>query len=258
MPDTPNNPNDNQSWHDEQKKKNTFHGEIAIPEWLLASPNPYYPRRTSYEPWYDDKTDYNTNAKSYYDYLGRFNGFLYEVIDFVNRIAKRNLKVNSTNSIEFIKNGDWLDNGDAINSWVDVIQLMANVKISMAVTSLLLPYIGNTAVPNGTKINDDGVWSPDYADALRKIGDALEDLNNKLDNLTDLFNQLKNALQKIIDNLFESGAIDSNDMNNFNFKYGRHIASGNINLFGGVADGNSFIRTSDAPQNYDITSGING
>ncbi|MDN6835684.1 MAG: hypothetical protein L0L86_06030, partial [Lactococcus lactis] len=30
-------------------------------------------RRSTFEPWYDDKKDYNTNAPSYYDYLGRMH-----------------------------------------------------------------------------------------------------------------------------------------------------------------------------------------
>lgn len=39
------------------------------------------------EPFYSDTSDFNTNAKSYYDYLARFNGFISEMVEFVNGLA---------------------------------------------------------------------------------------------------------------------------------------------------------------------------
>lgn len=47
------------------------------------------------EPFYSDTSDFNTNAKSYYDYLARFNGFISEMIEFVNFLA---------DEIDFMKN----------------------------------------------------------------------------------------------------------------------------------------------------------
>ena len=53
---------------------------------LLGSSERY--RRGLYrEPFYSDSSDYNTNAKSYYDYLARFNGFISEMVEFVNGLA---------------------------------------------------------------------------------------------------------------------------------------------------------------------------
>lgn len=50
--------------------------------------NEYGYRRGVYrEPFYSDASDYNTNSKSYYDYLARFNGFIFELCDFVNGLA---------------------------------------------------------------------------------------------------------------------------------------------------------------------------
>ena len=51
-------------------------------------------RGLTFKPFYDDTSDYNTNAKSYYDYLGRFNGFLSTLVDFVNDLALRVGKYN--------------------------------------------------------------------------------------------------------------------------------------------------------------------
>ena len=50
--------------------------------------NEYGYRRGIYrEQFYSDNADYNTNSKSYYDYLARFNGFIFELCDFVNGLA---------------------------------------------------------------------------------------------------------------------------------------------------------------------------
>ena len=51
-------------------------------------------RGLTFKPFYDDTSDYNTNAKSYYDYLARFNGFLSTLVDFVNDLALRVGKYN--------------------------------------------------------------------------------------------------------------------------------------------------------------------
>lgn len=67
-------------------------------------------------------------------------------------------------------------------------------------------------------------------------------------------NLLESALTKIIANLEESGAWAgglSGDFNN-----GRDIATGNINIFGGTADGNSFIRTNNGQTENDLAGGL--
>lgn len=46
-------------------------------------------KRSSYLPWYNDKSDYNTNAKSYYDYLGRMNYFYEIVQELINYLLDR-------------------------------------------------------------------------------------------------------------------------------------------------------------------------
>ena len=84
----------------------------------------------------------------------------------------------------------------------------------------------------------------------------LDYLRNKLGikALETKVNLLENTLNKIIANLEESGAWSgglSGDFNN-----GRDIATGNINIFGGTADGNSFIRTNNGQTENDLAGGL--
>lgn len=46
-----------------------------------------YRRGLNREPFYTDNADYNTNSRSYYDYLARYNGFIFDLCDFVNGLA---------------------------------------------------------------------------------------------------------------------------------------------------------------------------
>ena len=54
---------------------------------LILGNSEQYRRGLYREPFYSDTSDFNTNAKSYYDYLARFNGFLSEMVEFVNGLA---------------------------------------------------------------------------------------------------------------------------------------------------------------------------
>lgn len=62
------------------------------------------------------------------------------------------------------------------------------------------------------------------------------------------------ALNRIIANLEASGAWQGGL--NGNFVQGRNIASGNINIFGGSVDGNSFIRTNRGQTENDLAGGL--
>ena len=226
--------------------------------------------RRYYKPWYDTQADYNTNAKSYYDYLARYNHFLGIVNDYLNRLLNRDLLVKDTKTIDLTKLGDWLDNGGCSpDNYDDEITIEADVKVSKETESYK-----DKVLPNAIKVKDDGLYSRDYTQILDDIFDLLDQIQEKIDQilnkLSELDSKIQNletrinnkidkvsdALQKLIDNLYKSGAITSNDINNFEFKPGRNIATGNINLFGGTPDGNSFIRTSKDKEENDITAGI--
>lgn len=101
---------------------------------------------------------------------------------------------------------------------------------------------------------------PDYFtnDRIDSLIKSLIDMNMRLNTrLKQLTNVLNNAdvlgnsdkVDKIIQNLINSGAWNTTTDN---FNTGRNIATGNINLFGGSKDGNSFIRTNSGATENDI------
>ena len=116
---------------------------------------------------------------------------------------------------------------------------------------------------------------------LQKIENDINEINNKInlinqtitqlktwhnENLSKInkniqeINQLKSDLEimskmliKIVNNLYESGAIDSNQ-SNFNFI--NNIASGNINLFTKSMDSNFYIKTNKNQNDNDLALGV--
>lgn len=81
-----------------------------------------------------------------------------------------------------------------------------------------------------------------------------EDLQRQIQNQATKNNDLKDTLTKLISNLEKSGAWAGGLKGNF--KEGRNIATGNINIFGGTPDGNSFIRTNNGSTENDLSGGI--
>ena len=116
---------------------------------------------------------------------------------------------------------------------------------------------------------------------LQKIENDINEINNKInlinqtitqlktwhnENLTKInkniqeINQLKSDLKimsimliKIVNNLYESGAIDSNQ---YNFNFINNIANGNINLFTKSMDSNFYIKTNKNQNDNDLALGV--
>ena len=74
---------------------------------------------------------------------------------------------------------------------------------------------------------------------------------NRLDGKT---HALETALMKLINNLEGSGAWSGGLVGGLN--NGRNLATGNINVFGGTTDGNSFIRTNSGETENDLAGGL--
>lgn len=133
---------------------------------------PHYPFSLEghWQPWYDDRRDYNTNAPSYYDYLSNFNELIKSIVDFVNELAKRDVNTEDTETIQLIKKTSWLVDG--VNDTV----LKANVKISKA---------------NGNKLvsNSDGL----YVETAN-----IDDLKNRVTALERNFNTLQTSFNSHI------------------------------------------------------------
>lgn len=77
--------------------------------------------------------------------------------------------------------------------------------------------------------------------------------------LKNEYNKLKGAFDKLLQDLKGSGAWKQTGGTIFegNLYPDRHIATGNINLFGGTVDGSAFIRTNNGKTENDLAGGIN-
>ena len=127
-----------------------------------------------YQPWYDDRRDYNTNAPSYYDYLAHQKFLSNEAIDLINRNARRNFYVTDTNSIDLTKKGDWVDNENPCTSkdwqptkrecyyYDDIVEIVADLKVSTQKVPVTIAGMTQTC-QNVLRVLTDGAFVPDYA-----------------------------------------------------------------------------------------------
>lgn len=238
-----------------------------------------------YQPWYDDRRDYNTNAPTYYDYLAHQKFLSDEAIELLNRVARRNIQVEDTNCINFSKTNDWIDEGNPCETWHDIITLKCEVVLS-SYQKVVNFDGGEYHLNNLITCLNDGLYSPDYMPLLKhlkdKINQEIEDrknadnaLNAKIDkeitdrtnadnnlrtyieNLTTRVNNIQDSIQKIVTNLYEGGNATSNDINNYQIN--NHIAAGNINIYAQNAGSNTLIKTHATNTNKegDIVVGLN-
>lgn len=309
-----------------------------------------------YQPWYDDRRDYNTNAPTYYDYLAHQKFLSNEAIDLINRNARRNFYVTDTNSIDLTKNGDWVDNENPCTSkewqptqreryyYDDIVEIVADLKVSKNKVDVTIAGMTQTC-PNVLRVLNDGAYVPDYsafiADLRNRVSSSEGEINrinnrtytqsetntfkplisgninngttinfkgdvkkstqttqktcayadgqtyktytaaNELtifndglyspDN-TELFKQfatdlknaqaenakLRSALQKIVTNLYNAGAITTENVDNFNFNNDTYIANGNINVYAQEANSATLIKTHATNSNKtgDIVVGL--
>lgn len=297
---------------------------------------PHYPFSLEghWQPWYDDRRDYNTNAPSYYDYLANFNHLIKSIVELLNRVARRNVQVEDTNCIDLTKINDWIDEGNACHTWHDEIILKAEVILSTYQKAI--NFDGKSYnIENALECLPSGLYSPNYLPFLEKLlakinkeildriaadeeldrkitaeknaridadkalgvridnetnarqnadtalGQRIDNetsarqnadtaLGQRIDNeastrqnadsaLSNRITVLESALTKVLTDLKGSGAWTSGDnVLTGAMSANRHIASGNINLFTGTTDGNTFIRTTSGSNENDATIGARG
>lgn len=185
-----------------------------------------------FRPWYDDDADYNTNAKSYYDYLGFRIAQLDAIIDAINKLINRNIKTNQTNTVDLQKLGDWSTN--------DIITLLANVKVSRETL-------------NAIETRDDGLF-------VKDLKPLINDLQRQVNEIKNIQAKHDRVIRKIVQSLINNGswsAPQGQDILDGDFVSGHGVASGNINFFGGTQDGGHYIRTNGGHTEDDVTAGIN-
>lgn len=185
-----------------------------------------------FRPWYDDDADYNTNAKSYYDYLGFRIAQLNAIIDAINKLIKRDIKTNQTNTVDLQKLGDWSSD--------DIITLLANVKVSRETL-------------NAIETKDDGLF-------VKDLKPLINDLQRQVNEIKNIQAKHDRVIRKIVQSLINNGswsAPQGQDILDGDFVSGHGVASGNINFFGGTQDGGHYIRTNGGHTEDDVTAGIN-
>lgn len=185
-----------------------------------------------FRPWYDDDADYNTNAKSYYDYLGFRIAQLDAIIDAINKLIKRDIKTNQTNTVDLQKLGDWSND--------DIITLLANVKVSHETL-------------NAIETRDDGLF-------VKDLKPLINDLQRQVNEIKNVQAKHDRVIRKIVQSLINNGswsAPQGQDILDGDFISGHGVASGNINFFGGTQDGGHYIRTNGSHTEDDVCAGIN-
>ena len=138
------------------------------------------PLEGHWQPWYDDRKDYNTNAPSYYDYLARFNYFLREITDFINRLARRNINVKDTSTVDLTKTGDWTSQ--------DIIEIKADVNVSTKT---------NQSYSNAIKVLTDGLYVSDFTNEITKLKEKDTDLQNEITKLKEKDTDFQNQITKL-------------------------------------------------------------
>lgn len=121
-----------------------------------------------FAPWYDDRADYNTDAKSYYDYLARNNKLMDAIISLINELS---------NEVENLK-------PENLQPIKDDIKKLYNLHQS---TNLLNRQIAIKQLP--TKANDgvsfvQGIqYVPDYNElyVIRKNNELAQDVISRYD-----------------------------------------------------------------------------
>lgn len=197
--------------------------------WHLAH---WFGDKRHFRPWYDDDADYNTNAKSYYDYLGFRIAQLDAIIDAINKLINRNIKTNQTNTVDLQKLGDWSSD--------EIITLLANVKVSRDTL-------------NAIETRDDGLF-------VKDLKPLINDLQRQVNEIKNLQAKHDRVIRKIVQSLINNGswsAPQGQDILEGDFVSGHGVASGNINFFGGTQDGGHYIRTNGGHTEDDVTAGIN-
>ena len=95
-------------------------------------------------------------------------------------------------------------------------------------------------------------------DEITQIKKDISNINNQITNIQQNLGTNNDALQKILQALKNIGVWNQTGGTIFEgqFAPGKSIAGGNINVFGGAQDGDSWIRTNPGQTENDITAGI--
>lgn len=195
-----------------------------------------------YAPFYNDKADYNTNAKSYYDWLAdHLIPFMRWAENLINRLLRRNITVEDTSTIDFSKQGDWNENGKCPPyDYDDIINLKADVIFSKETEERNLLNITpfNFTIPNGSK-DKKGVWSPDYFGLFEAVDTEIGKIQNDISWIKQKITSIENEISSIWNNISNMYSYFKNEITNI-YKEIDSLA------------GSNFVRL-EKGKDYDIT-----
>lgn len=200
-----------------------------------------------------------------------------ELLKRIAALGAQDLSVTDTNSIDLTLSGSW--NAAPVYNPATGEWTAAKVYKDIKADAKISAYAGTTSVvtttandkttetvvtPNAITVRSDGLYAPDYGNAIAKVSSSNDAASERIHELETKLTETQNALKQIVQNLIDSGAWDSTIASDSasstslagGIKSGVHIAYGNINVFGGSTDGNSYIRTNNGSTENDLAGGI--
>ena len=222
------------------------------------------------------------------------NSVTKELLKRIAKLASNTLNVVDTPSVDLTKTdptGEPVGTyNPATGEWTyppRVSTLKADVRVSKSTHTIHIPVRKEVAgrendkgaptpstttlelkpftMENGLKVYNDGLWTPDIINVIKALADSVSSLHERINNLESKSPELQNttnAVNSIVNHLKNSGAWDPNATPTASedvrggLKQGINLAYGNINIFGGTPDGNSFIRTNNNQNENDLAGGI--
>lgn len=222
------------------------------------------------------------------------NSVTKELLKRIAKLASNKLNVEDTASVDLTKTDPTGEPVGTYNpetgEWTyppRVSTLKADVRISRLTQTIHIPVRKKIAgrgnvqgaptpetntlelnpftMENGLKVYNDGLWTPDLINVIKALADSVSSLHeriNKLESKSPELQNTTNAVNSIVNHLKNSGAWDPNATPTASedvrggLKQGINLAYGNINIFGGTPDGNSFIRTNNNQNENDLAGGI--
>lgn len=156
-----------------------------------------YPR---FQPWYDDRADFNTNARDYYNYIGNDNMNEHWQVYAINRLLKRQIAVTDTNTVDMTKTGDWINNGTCSteyfpNNYDDLVTLQCKVILSAYKQVLDFPSLGHFEAPNSITARNDGLYSPDYKGVLNQVDNQLTTIIKQIEQIYDSIGGINGTIE---------------------------------------------------------------
>lgn len=191
-----------------------------------------------YQPWYDDKRDYNTNAPTYYDYLANSVNLEKVQTDAINELLVRDVNFQDSDEIHVDKLTNWHSDDDAKHG---EITFKAHVISSPSSTTQTIDGVDYVA-SNAITVLHDGIYSPDYKKVLEKYS---TDSNSKFTKLTSDVNNLNASVNTL-----------NNGLNSLNTK----LNETNVSISGkqDKLTATNGVKLNDNTLTLNTTDGFNG